>query len=328
MPISGIFNMFSSLANNSFNAAEAVKNRRWQEHMYDKQYQDNVNLWQMQQDYNSPANQVARLKDAGINPNLALSNISTGSASSAPAAAQAGSGAQATGVPAHFAGLTEAVLNLLKSKDERNLLKEQANKLKSNALLDRIDAITRYEEATSRIISNLSGANKAEAERMLTNSMRRTEEELRGYKVQQYVNESQESVIRQVSQMAYLHYLPMDKRLEYSEIVSNIALNYANRDLSLEKAAEAAAHTLLIQANTIGVNINNKIAFDTMGFAISEIIGRANRTSQPQNLYQWTDDHGKRLLEKRDKYLEKVNKYVIKPSKRLWKDTKRAFGLP
>ena len=201
MPISGIFNMFSSLANNSFNAAEAAKNRRWQEQMYDKQYQDNVNLWQMQQEYNSPENQVARLKAAGINPSLALSNISTGSASSAPAAAQAGSGAQATGTPAHFAGLTEGVLNLLKSKDERNLLKEQANSLRSSGLRDRIDAIVNYEESASRIIERLSGANKAEAERLLTNSMRRTEEELRGYKRQEYIDQHFESVFKNISQI-------------------------------------------------------------------------------------------------------------------------------
>lgn len=240
MPISGIFNMFSSLANNSFNAAEAAKNRRWQEQMYDKQYQDNIDLWQMQQDYNSPANQVARLKDAGINPNLALSNISTGSASSAPAAAQAGSGAQATGIPANFAGLTEAVLNLLKSKDERNLLKEQANKLKSNALLDRIDAITRYEEATSRIISNLSGANKAEAERMLTNSMRRTEEELRGYKVQQYVNEAEESLLRQFSTVQFIEAFPVQKKIEFAEIMSRVALNEFNTQHDSQKLINAA----------------------------------------------------------------------------------------
>ena len=320
--------MFSQLANNVFNAEEASKNRRWQESMYEKQFHDNLNLWKMQQDYNSPVSQVERLKSAGINPSLALSNISTGSAQSAPAAAQAGSGAQANGVPANFAGLTEGILNLLKSKDERNLMKEQANKLKSNALLDRIDALTRYEESTSRIISNLKGSRKAEAERMLTDSMRKTEDELRGYKVQQYMDESHESLLRQVSQMNYLQYLPIDKRLQYSEIVSNIALNYANRDLSVEKAAESASQVLLSQANKLGVDISNKIAFETMGFAISEARGRANRTSQPQNLYQWTDDHGKRLSEKRDEYLEKVNKYIYKPSKRLWKDTKRAFGLP
>ena len=236
MPISGIFNMFSSLANNSFNAAEAAKNRRWQEQMYDKQYTDNVNLWQMQQEYNSPENQVARLKAAGINPNLAMSQISTGSASSAPAAAQAGSGAQATGTPAHFAGLTEGVLNLLKSKDERDLLKEQANKLKSNALLDRIDAITRYEEAASRIISNLSGANKAEAERMLTMSMRQTENELRDFKKQQYVNETNESIIRLVTGWQQLKYLSTDKKLEYSERLANIALAKEQGRLTKQQA--------------------------------------------------------------------------------------------
>ena len=236
--------MFSSLANNSFNAKEAAKNRRWQEHMYDKQYTDNVNLWQMQQEYNSPENQVARLKAAGINPNLALNQISTGSASSAPVAAQAGSGAQATGTPAHFAGLTEGVLNLLKSKDERNLLKEQANKLRSNSLLDRIDAITRHDEAVSRIIERLSGANKAEAERMLTESMRRTEEELRGYKVQEYVNNAQESILRQVSSLQFLQTFPLQKRIEFAEAISRIGLNEFNSQHELTQKINAAEQIL------------------------------------------------------------------------------------
>ena len=81
--------------------------RAWNEKMYEKQKE----FWYEQQDYNSPANQVERLKEAGINPALALGNIQSGQMGSAPAvpsmsAAQAGS----------FAGATDSILSLINNK--------------------------------------------------------------------------------------------------------------------------------------------------------------------------------------------------------------------
>lgn len=240
MPISGLLNMFSSLANNSFNAAEAAKNRRWQEQMYEKQYSDNVELWKMQQEYNTPQNQVERLKQAGINPYLALGNISTGSASSAPQSAQAGSGAQATGTPAHFAGLTEGVLNLLKSKDERNVLKEQAKNIAADSLSKRIDSITQHQKNLANIISLLSGSERDAATAALNRSMRQSEDELRGYKKQQFVNEASESLLRQFSQLQFLESYPVLKRIEIAESLSRIALNEFNSQSDFSKIIKDA----------------------------------------------------------------------------------------
>lgn len=48
-----------------------------------------VAMWQMQQEYNTPAAQMQRLKDAGLNPNLAYQMANTGTASSAPSVHQA-----------------------------------------------------------------------------------------------------------------------------------------------------------------------------------------------------------------------------------------------
>lgn len=315
------------MANNSFNAAEANKNRRWQEAMYEKQFSDNVQMWKMQQEYNTPANQVARLKQAGINPYLALGNINTGSATSAPSA-QAGSGAQATGTPANFAGLTQGVLNLLRNKDERQLLKEQAKNIAADSLSKRIDSMTQHQKNLAEVLGRLRGADKDAASAALSRSLKSTEDELRGYKVQQYMDESKTSLLNNLSQLAYLHYLPTDKRLQYSEIVSNIALNYANRDLSVEQAATESTKQLLNLAQEFGLKISNQVAFDTMGYAIAEIRGRAKKAHTPQNLFEWTDVRAEEYSKLRDKYFEKVNKYIIKPSKRLWKDTKRSFGLP
>lgn len=50
------------------------------------QYNNEYNywLWQQQADYNSPVNQVARAKEAGLNPNVVAGNVSSGNLQSTP----------------------------------------------------------------------------------------------------------------------------------------------------------------------------------------------------------------------------------------------------
>lgn len=62
-----------SIANSNLNK----KNRAWQEKMYDQQYQRNVEMWRMQNAYNLPIEQVKRLREAGLNPNLLYGNGSS-----------------------------------------------------------------------------------------------------------------------------------------------------------------------------------------------------------------------------------------------------------
>lgn len=57
--------------------------RRWSEKMYDRQYQDNIRFWNLQNEYNAPEAQMNRYKAAGLNPNLVYgSGSSAGTASS------------------------------------------------------------------------------------------------------------------------------------------------------------------------------------------------------------------------------------------------------
>lgn len=62
------------LLNSSMNyAAQSSINRKTQRYnreMYDKQRQDALADWTMQNEYNSPMSQMARLREAGLNPNL------------------------------------------------------------------------------------------------------------------------------------------------------------------------------------------------------------------------------------------------------------------
>lgn len=56
--------------NIAFNAAANKKQRAWSEKMYAQQRDDNIRFWEMQNQYNSPANMMRLYQEAGLNENL------------------------------------------------------------------------------------------------------------------------------------------------------------------------------------------------------------------------------------------------------------------
>lgn len=63
-------NLLSGAVGGISSAIQNKKNRKWLEKMYQMQKQDEIDFWNMQNDYNSPANQRKLLMEAGINPDL------------------------------------------------------------------------------------------------------------------------------------------------------------------------------------------------------------------------------------------------------------------
>lgn len=79
----------SSLLGGGLNALSTgnlnKKNRRFAREMYDRQRMDAYSDWQMQNEYNSPAAQMQRFEDAGLNRNLIYGGLSgSGNAVAAP----------------------------------------------------------------------------------------------------------------------------------------------------------------------------------------------------------------------------------------------------
>jgi len=58
--------------------------RQWNEKMYERQKWDNMEMWDIQNRYNTPQAQMQRMQDAGLNPNLMYGQGSVGNATSAP----------------------------------------------------------------------------------------------------------------------------------------------------------------------------------------------------------------------------------------------------
>lgn len=72
--------------NREFQQAEAEKQRAWNETMAEKQNAWNYEMWQKATEYDSPVNQVQRLRDAGLNP--LFYGLDGNASQSAPTAAQ------------------------------------------------------------------------------------------------------------------------------------------------------------------------------------------------------------------------------------------------
>lgn len=71
-----------SLINSSNQSSINAQNIKFQSDLYDRQYKDSINFWNMQNAYNSPAAQMKRYAEAGLNPYLAQTGGQPGNAQS------------------------------------------------------------------------------------------------------------------------------------------------------------------------------------------------------------------------------------------------------
>lgn len=85
LPFVGIgSDLLTTGANAMMNAANNRQQRAFAREMYRVQRTDSLSDWNMQNFYNSPAQQMARLKAAGLNPNLVYGNGATATSPSMP----------------------------------------------------------------------------------------------------------------------------------------------------------------------------------------------------------------------------------------------------
>lgn len=122
--LSSIFGKKSNDSANQTNLKIAQMNNEWSEKMMEKQNQMNIAQWEREaayndrvraetNEYNSAVNQAARLREAGINPALAMSgaNAGTSQGGSAPSGSSVGlpSPSQTQVRPYDYSGISRAI---------------------------------------------------------------------------------------------------------------------------------------------------------------------------------------------------------------------------
>ena len=112
---------FSQKKTNDKNMELARYQNTWQAQENEKAYQRNLKMWNLQNAYNSPTQQMARLRTAGLNPNLVYGNGVTGnSAGSTPQYQPADiKRAELSSYRGWNQGLTDAVSNFLAYRSNR-----------------------------------------------------------------------------------------------------------------------------------------------------------------------------------------------------------------
>lgn len=241
--------------NNDFNAAEAEKARKFQEYMYDKQ-------WNNESDYNSAEAQRKRLEQAGYNPYMSDATAGTASGGSAPGAAQA------TASSPGFAQAFKPDLQLSFADELLKLKQAKGQDIQNNNLQDLL---------SSQISKNLGDTdwfNTSEAGRRFAQAsgldyMQGKLDDLR----QQWNNRRQEGRL-QLAKEADLNldvqakgimnkYLDQKEQQELQLRAANYFFINAKTTEAEKNAQKAVEEALLAKAKTTGQHLSNKIVKDT-----------------------------------------------------------------
>lgn len=130
------FNVGSTLFQNR-------QSRKFSEKMYNRQYNDALEFWHTQNEYNSPVQQMERFRQAGLNPNLIYGQGNSGPSSSIPVPDV---------VPAQFReprfdGGNSDVMSVLLGQADLRIKAAQADNLQVQNDVIRQDAILRALQA-------------------------------------------------------------------------------------------------------------------------------------------------------------------------------------
>lgn len=130
--VSGGLGAIGSIFSNKAQVKENQRNRDFTEYMYDKQYDNNIKLWNMQNKYDMPSAQKQRLIDAGLNPDLMYSGKGV---SPSPNLQAAVAGSASTGNLPGYGGIADAFNQGRLVDSQLRLSEAQAKNLEADSAL-------------------------------------------------------------------------------------------------------------------------------------------------------------------------------------------------
>lgn len=165
------------------------KTREWNEKMYGLQRQDALEDWNLQNSYNSPEQQMARLRAAGLNPNLVYDNGATHTA--APV--------RSTDVKSwnpetpNVAGIGDAAIKGITTYQDVTLQQEQIKNMEAQRKNMEMDSLLKAVQMSSDQIKLASSSLELDKARALYDtSISTAEEQLRGLRTGTDIKISQE----------------------------------------------------------------------------------------------------------------------------------------
>lgn len=254
--VAGIGGAFNSI----FQGRQNRKNREFQERENQINRQFAVDMWNKQNEYNLPTNQMQRLRDAGINPHLAYSNGQPMNTSNAPAT-PSGIGSMPQGIAPQMnigeifnALMTKAQIKQMEAQTEKTLAEKEEveartegigkdNKVKDIELTHKDRQILaeigvneqNIEESKSRIESSEIANRKMEQEiENLRSTKNLTDQQVENLKKTVYLIEAQ-----------------------INNTKADTGLKNAQREVELLRKGNVLAQTRLLNAQAQGQSLLN-----------------------------------------------------------------------
>lgn len=165
------------------------KTREWNEKMYGVQRADALTDWKLQNEYNSPAAQMERLKAAGLNPNLVYDN---GATHTAQPVRSTDVKSWSPSAP-DFAGLSTAAAQGISAYQDWTLQQEQVKNMEAQRKNMALDSVLKTVELTSNQIQNArSKLELSRAQDLYDTSISTANEQLRALQTGTDIKISQE----------------------------------------------------------------------------------------------------------------------------------------
>lgn len=254
-------------------------NNEFNERMMHEQMDYNTMMWQKQNEYNTPSAQMQRMRDAGVNPYMALGNVSSGSASSAgstSAASAAPAAAQQAFLP-DFSGIGDAIMKVIQGKN-----------VEADTALKVTDNQTQAFRNMHQIMSLIADNKNKELDNMLKNT------------VLSYADQVQREQLRNLQAQTenYLREgLLLDKelanfdeqiRLEFAQRSANIILTNNQARKTKQETIHDIQKMIETVARTKGINISNDVVKRTADSLVEKARVEADLapyTFGPQNIF-------------------------------------------
>lgn len=262
-------NAYSQNKANKTNLEIAQMNNQYNERMMEKQMAYNTDMWNKENAYNTAASQVQRLKEAGLNPYMALSGSSSAGMATSANGVTAPT-AQAANVQAYNSGgqITQAIMQGYQADLATARQKADIDALQQNMQLktfetmsklanERWDRMTKKQqyELNKSLLRYADGLNYYEYEQRKANvelTRRQTEGVIADNVSKRLINEQ----------------LPEKLKLELSDMAASIALKVAQRKLTSVTARNEWNKESQILAQTAGIKLDNKLKSATFDAAV------------------------------------------------------------
>lgn len=262
-----------------------------QKALANRQFEHNKQLMQMQQDFNNPVTQMQYWRDAGINPYAVVGNTTSISGTSvsqgsAPSLSHLGSDA------------VESFAKTYNLDSQKELMKAEAQAALSSAKEKDALALKNLSDAKGKGISNdilEYQANDFKKQIALQNNLLRSE----------IAAKEQEASLLQLQGMKQIaeneNYAKIVTQ-QLAESIARVKLMATEGRLNQAQAANAIAHAILMQAQTVGVKINNRTAnalaldyIEEYGLSIDEKREEVQRLRKENEWYGWNHTVGAAL---------------------------------